>query len=421
MNIMDWYRAYHGMPQDTKLKVVAHRSKQPMASVLSVWVCLLDMASQNNPRGNVVIDAEQIAVLQNLETEDVVKIINAFYEKNLLTPENRITNWDKRQYTTPTERSKKSRAKVQRDATPRNAAQRDATPGNATQRKNAPDTDNRIQKADTEGRGAESRVADADARNAEARISDAEKEAEAEISDQKKSDKRLKTHTEKEEREKEKQKIGGQATDQTHSENHSHNQILEQMLDIWNAEVQSKLTTGQKAILTPKRKAQMAERWLEDFRQDMRAWRYYCEIIGASNFCLGKREGKEGKAWTIDLSWAIASSDNVARIMEGGFSGGNHPSKAPACNVMALQDAWDSVLQSFQQKYGKHACRSWLGGTVVTNTKFLPGGALVTLRCPKKFTVEWITQHYLADLNRWFAEATKTGARVTGVELITEG
>ena len=82
------------MPQNTTLRVVAHRTKLPMASVLSVWVCLLDMASQNNPRGSVVIDAEQIAVLQNLETEDVVKIINGFYEKNLLTPENRLTNWD---------------------------------------------------------------------------------------------------------------------------------------------------------------------------------------------------------------------------------------------------------------------------------------------------------------------------------------
>jgi hypothetical protein len=53
---MDWYRAYHGMPQDAKLKVVAHRTKQPMASVVAVWVHLLDMASQNNPRGNVVRD-----------------------------------------------------------------------------------------------------------------------------------------------------------------------------------------------------------------------------------------------------------------------------------------------------------------------------------------------------------------------------
>ena len=381
------------MPQDTKLKVVAHRTKQPMASVLSVWVCLLDMASQHNPRGSVVIDAEQIAVMQNLETDDVVKIINTFYEKNLLTPGNRLTSWDKRQYTTSTERSKKSRAKVQRDATPRNAAQRKNS-------KKAPDTEYRVQNAEAEGRSAEARVADA------------EKEAEAD--QEKNSDKKLQTHTEKEEREKEKQKIGGQATDQKQDASGT----LLQMLDVWNAEVQSRLTRGQKAILTPKRKEQMTLRWLEDFQQDMRAWKYYCQIIGASDFCLGRIEGK---SWTIDLSWAVESSDHVAKILEGGFSGGKHPLKPPACNVIALQEAWNSVQRSFEQKHGSAACRSWLANTVVINTKSYLGRTLVTLQCPSKFIVEWITRHYLADLNCWFSEATKTGARVTGVELTTEG
>ena len=403
---MDWYRAYHGMPQDTKLKVIAHRTKQPMASVLSVWVCLLDMASQNNPRGNVIIDAEQIAVLQNLETEDVIKIINGFYEKNLLTAENRLTAWDKRQYTSPTERSKKSRAKTQRDAAPSNTAQRDATPGNAaqqksTQKKTDTERDNRLQNSEAENRP---------------QSAEPEKEAEVEAEKdlKKESDKKLRAREEKGEREREKQKIGGQATDLKPDAGGT----LLQMLDVWNAEVQSKLTRGQKATLTAKRKEQMTLRWLEDFQQDMRAWKYYCQVIGASDFCLGKIEGK---GWTIDLSWAVESSDHVAKILEGGFSGGNHPPKPPACNVIALQEAWDSVLHSFEQKYSRDICRSWLTNTVVTNTKSHSGGALVTLQCPGKFVVEWITQHYLADLNRWFADATKTGARVSAIELTTEG
>ncbi|MDE3015742.1 MAG: hypothetical protein KGI29_02330 [Pseudomonadota bacterium] len=403
---MDWYRAYHGMPQDTKLKVIAHRTKQPMASVLSVWVCLLDMASQNNPRGNVVIDAEQIAVLQNLETEDVIKIINGFYEKNLLTAENRLTSWDKRQYTSPTERSKKSRAKTQRDAASCNAMQRDATPGNAaqqksTQKKTDTERDNRLQNSEAENRS---------------QSAEPEKEAEVEAEKdlKKDSDKKLRAREEKGEREREKQKIGGQATDQKPDASGT----LLQMLDVWNSEVQSKLTRGQKAILTPKRKEQMTLRWLEDFQQDMRAWQYYCQVIGASDFCLGKIEGK---GWTIDLNWAVESSDHVAKILEGGFSGGNHPPKPPACNVIALQEAWGSVLRSFEQKYSRDTCRSWLANTVVTNTKSHSGRALATLQCPSKFVVDWITRHYLADLNRWFAEATKTGARVTGVELTTEG
>jgi hypothetical protein len=193
------------------------------------------------------------------------------------------------------------------------------------------------------------------------------------------------------------------------------------MLAIWNAEVQSKLTKGQNAKLTARRKEQMACRWQEDFQQDIRAWRYYCEIIGASNFCLGKREGREGKAWTIDLSWAVASSDHVARIMEGGFSGGSHPPKPPACNVPELALAWDTVLEAFQQKYSKPTCRSWLSGTVVTRMQRICDGPVVTVLCPSPFVREWLTQHYLADINRWFVEATKNDARVNRVELITEG
>jgi hypothetical protein len=189
---MDWYRAYHGMPQDAKLKVVAHRTKQPMASVVAVWVHLLDMASQNNPRGNVVIDAELIAVMQNLETDDVTKIINAFYEKNLLTPENRLTNWDKRQYTTSTDRMKKHRDTKKRGVTRSDA---DVTPCDTVKReetKKQTDTEYREQIADTEGRNADTRV-----------------DAEAEKEQKTNTNTKQKTHTEKREREREKQESGG--------------------------------------------------------------------------------------------------------------------------------------------------------------------------------------------------------------------
>ena len=366
---MDWYRAYHGMPQDAKLKVVAHRTKQPMASVVAVWVHLLDMASQHNPRGNVVIDAELIAVMQNLETDDVTRIINAFYEKNLLTPENRLTNWDKRQYTTSTDRMKKHRDTKKRGVTRSDA---DVTPCDTVKReetKKQTDTDYREQIADTEGRNADTRV-----------------DAEAEKEQKTNSNTKQKTHTEKRESEREKQESGGKLSDQNQSQRESkkENEILQQMLDIWNELVQSKLTRGQKAKLTEQRKELLAKRWLEDFNQDIRAWRYYCEIIANSQFCLGKREGKEGKAWTIDFSWAIASPDNVARIMEGGFSGGSHPPKPPACNVPELQLAWDTVLELFEQKHSKPTCRSWLSNTVITRMQRICDGNVVGV-CGFKF------------------------------------
>lgn len=375
---MEWYRAYHGMQHDPKLKVIAKRTGQSLANVVTVWVCLLDAASQHDPRGIVEVDAEELAAIQDMEIQDVEAIIKAFYTKNMLDENNRLTAWDKRQRTTATERSQKSRAKGERKETASNTMQRDATPRSSRKRKNTKD------------------MTDTD--------TDFRTDADSESDTKKDSDIKLRTREEKKEPEKEKQQT-------------LQDKIAEQMLQIWNSEVQQKITKTHKAILTPQRKDLLCKRWKEDFHQDVRAWRYYCEIIGNSDFCLGKIEGK---SWTIDLSWAIESSEHIAKVLEGGFSGGNHPPKAPQCDVPALQLAWDAVLLLFQQKHGKPTCRSWLANTVITRMQRHCDGAVVTLLCPSKFSKEWLTTHYMADLNRWFAEATQDDARVTGVELITE-
>jgi hypothetical protein len=270
--------------------------------------------------------------------------------------------------------------------------QRDATAGNTGKRKNsktAPDKD-----TDT----------------------DLEKEADTEV--KKESDKDLRTREEKEEREKGKHKSCGKEAEKKGIQDKKCGiQILEQMLDIWNAEVQSKLTRGQKASLTAPRKAQMTQRWLEDFQQDMQAWQYFCEIIGASDFCLGKIPGK---TWTIDLSWAVESSDHVAKVLEGGFSGGNHSPRPPACNVPELQAASDTVLREFEKRHGRAVCRSWLANTAITGIERHRDGATLTMCCPSKFSRDWITQHYLGELNGLWAAATANGARVTGLELVME-
>ena len=64
---MEWYRAYHGMPHDPKLQVVAKRSGQKMSAVVAVWLCVLDAASQHDPRGIFNIDPEEISVIQDIE------------------------------------------------------------------------------------------------------------------------------------------------------------------------------------------------------------------------------------------------------------------------------------------------------------------------------------------------------------------
>lgn len=377
---MEWYRMYHGMPYDMKLRVVAKRAERPMVEVVAVWACLLDAASQHSNRGTIEVDEESIAVSLGIEFEDVQAIMDAFRSKGLLGDDERLTGWDKRQHMTATERSRKHRSKTKKeDATSGNAMQRDATPRNARERKNVPD--NRLQ--NTDYRITEDRGKNTDLQN---------------------SDKKLRAREEKRESEREKQGVSP-FTDQ----------IADEMLQIWNAEVQSKLTGGHKATLTPKRRKQMQTRWEQDFQRDIRAWRYFCEVIAASDFCMGRIEGKH---WTIDIGWATDSSEHVAKVLEGAFSGGKHPPKPPACEVVELQPAWDRVLQSFQRQFGAATCRSWLSGLrVIAHMPRPEGGTVVVLRCPSKFVCQWVEQHYRDHLARWWAEATAGESRVLAVEL----
>lgn len=370
------------MPEDAKLKVIAKRSQQTMAHVVTVWLCVLDAASRHKTRGTVEVDSEQIAVVQDMKQAAVESILQAFREKGMITEDNRITSWNTRQYLSDKERAQRARDKKKQDVTENHTASRSVTESNAATRKigkKAPDTDNRLQKADSETELQKNRITDKKSRES----AEGEREREARNAPpEKDADK-----------------------------------IAEQMLQIWNAEVQTKLTKGQKAKLTPKRKAQMLERWQQDFQQDMRSWRYFCDIISRSDFCLGKLEGK---GWTIDLSWAVASSDHVAKIMEGGFSGGKHPAPPPACNEPELQTGWDHVLACFAGKHGKPSCQSWLSGTIVTGAEMQGGGATVLITCPNRFVTQWLEQHYLADMQLWWSEHRFQSQRITGVRLLTQ-
>jgi hypothetical protein len=373
---MEWYRVYHGLPQDAKLQVIAKRSNQPMANVVSVWVCLLDAASKHDPRGIIKIDPEEIGVIQDIEAEDVQKIISAFYDKGMIDNHHRLTAWDKRQYTSSTERSRKYREDKKQDATPSNTMQRGATSKNTAQQKSnqKTDTDNRLQNTDLQS-------------------------SELQKKEIRKTDKKNTEREEKEEREKEKQ------------------EIAKQMLQIWNAEVQKKLTKDQDAILTPQRKELLCKRWKEDFQQDLKAWQYYCEIIGNSEFCLGRLEGKD---WTIDLSWAVKSSENIAKILEGGFSGGKHPAKFKPTRIAELQPVWDLVIAELCKKYGKPTIRCWFSQLELASIYQVEGGSIVIIICPSKFVIDWIQGKYQPELNKAFASQTLYPAKILSCELKTK-
>ena len=385
---MEWYRAYHNMPHDPKLQVVAKRAGQPMAFVVAVWVCILDAASQHDPRGIIALDPEEVAVIQGMELAAVEAILDALTSKNLIDAEGNVMNWHKRQHTTSTERSQKSRDKKKQDAASSSGTQRSATASNTAQRKNGkklPDTDSET---------------------------DADSDQRADANSKTNSNSKNRARAEKRESEGEKPQIGGKDAEQNKT------QILQQMADIWNEEVQSKLTNGngQKAILTPKRKELLAARWLDEFAEDIRAWRYFCEIIGKSDFCLGKIECKD---WTIDLTWAIQSSDRVAKILEGGFSGGKHPSRPPSCSIPEFADAWDEVIKRMSHHHGPAAIRSWFSNSIITAAADTPDGVMLTLEVGREFVRGWIEKNYLTDLNHCWSDVA-CARPVIGVELKTK-
>jgi hypothetical protein len=81
---MEWFRMYHGMPFDTKLRVIAKRANQPMGVAVVVWACILDAASQADPRGIAVVDPEEIAVALDFDVEAVEAVIRTAMRRSSL-------------------------------------------------------------------------------------------------------------------------------------------------------------------------------------------------------------------------------------------------------------------------------------------------------------------------------------------------
>jgi hypothetical protein len=136
---MNWWRAYHGLPNDPKLALVASVTpcNTTRGHVTMVFVTLLDHASQNVPRGSLDgVDPEQIAYTLEMGTEEVSAIIETFKTRNIIVG-NRLKAWDKRQpkreredNSTERVRSYRQRQKetdepeVKHHVTPRNAQRR---------------------------------------------------------------------------------------------------------------------------------------------------------------------------------------------------------------------------------------------------------------------------------------------------------
>lgn len=130
--MMDWWRAHHGLPNDPKLALSAAVTpcNATRGEVLAVFVSLLDMASQNTPRGSIEgYDVEQIGWMLQMDSGRVSDIIEALKKKRVITG-NMLTSWEKRNPKRDREDDSAERVRKYRDKQKLESV----TPCNATKR-----------------------------------------------------------------------------------------------------------------------------------------------------------------------------------------------------------------------------------------------------------------------------------------------
>lgn len=94
---MEWFRVYHGICSDQKWPIVARKAKVSVGTVVSVWLALLEFASQAAERGSVAaFDPETVDALYGYDDGTTAAVFGALTEKGLIC-DGRICAWQKRQ------------------------------------------------------------------------------------------------------------------------------------------------------------------------------------------------------------------------------------------------------------------------------------------------------------------------------------
>jgi len=95
---MDWFRSWHNAPTDPKWLLIARKANVPPGMVSAVFWALLDHASQEKERGCVAgFDVETYAGWAGWDEDEVQAIIDAMRSKGVITEDNRLASWEKRQ------------------------------------------------------------------------------------------------------------------------------------------------------------------------------------------------------------------------------------------------------------------------------------------------------------------------------------
>lgn len=94
---MDWFRSWHGAPNDPKWLVIARKAGVAPGMVSAIAWAVFDHGSQHNERGRVDnFDVETYAVWSGWDEEDIQAVLDAMTAKGIIV-DGRIAAWEKRQ------------------------------------------------------------------------------------------------------------------------------------------------------------------------------------------------------------------------------------------------------------------------------------------------------------------------------------
>lgn len=444
-----WFKVLHDAPYNHKLEFVAMKCKARMCEVLAVWLCELDAASKNDPRGYSNADPELVAFKQGIELKMVERIMAAFRAKDrhgqhlLINNKNYIVNWHSVQPMTPTERSRNHREKQ--------AAKKKTTERSAQGSRNAGALQGGSEARKPRKQAASSSKAQPSATGAEAGTetqgnagalqplqTKKEKNQKKEISKHRgverkgaEQNKAEQTHTGK--------GTEGESTKGETKENPAEPQASEaglpqpnhpkegqegrgsagaehegtaaddfeqQCVATWNRIVTSRPVSK----LTDKRKKLLAKRIKDSFGKDIARFEQFCRAVAASDFLMGRTSD----GFAADLSWVLDSEDRVAEIEGGRYSRGQTapaapppPMEPPEPLPAELAEAWERVCEDLpasaaglKAKLRLYAVRS--DGAVVVSA-------------PTKFDAAWADSHYRRDIQQALEAEHIFGGQMTAL------
>lgn len=95
---MDWFRWHDGSFTDTKFRYISAKAGVNVATVLAVWVGILERANAADQRGHCGgIDFESWDCHLGLDDGTSQRIYLAMQAKEMITPDHHVANWSKRQ------------------------------------------------------------------------------------------------------------------------------------------------------------------------------------------------------------------------------------------------------------------------------------------------------------------------------------